>query len=102
MFPRSDSRRNGGMYDVYRCYGRATQGVRSCSTPPILRMDVDLAVFRYFRDVGLDLAAIRADIADAIDRTLAETRAEVGRAQGTLPNWTATATNSSATTDPGI
>jgi DNA invertase Pin-like site-specific DNA recombinase len=59
----------------YLCAGRMAQGVEFCDMPSIRRTDVDSAVFRYFEQVGLDLEATRAAIAEARDRKLAEVKA---------------------------
>jgi DNA invertase Pin-like site-specific DNA recombinase len=59
----------------YLCAGRMAQGVEFCDMPSIRRADVDSAVFRYFEQVGLDLEATRAAIAEARDRKLAEVQA---------------------------
>jgi site-specific DNA recombinase len=67
-------------YSVYRCYGR-WQDPQSCDMPIIRRVDLDGAVFDYFRRVALDLDATRAQVAAARDRKLAEVRTLLDQAE---------------------
>ncbi len=74
MVPRTDPNRASAPSEVYRCYGRS-RDVDSCAMLPIRRAEIDTAVYRYYEQVGLDVAATRAAMAEALDRKVAETRA---------------------------
>ena len=60
--------------DAYNCYGHLRDPV-SCSQSSIPRAEIDGAVVAYFQRVGFDLDATRAEMAEKIDRRLAESRA---------------------------
>jgi len=74
MVPRTSRRKGKATYEVYGCYGRQLDPA-NCSMPPIKRAVIDAAVYRYFEQVGLDVDATRAQMAEARDRKLAEVHA---------------------------
>lgn len=76
MVPRT----NGG-YEMYYCNGRGKLGRDFCDMPHLRRADIDSAVYRYFEQVGLDVEATRAAIAQARDRKLAEVQALLDAAE---------------------
>jgi site-specific DNA recombinase len=71
MVPRSQG-------DSYLCNGRQVHG---CRMPMVGRLDIDQAVYAYFEQVGLDVAATRQALAEARDRQLAEIRELASEAQ---------------------
>jgi DNA invertase Pin-like site-specific DNA recombinase len=72
MCPRT--RRN---YEFYECNGR----IHGCKTGAIRRAAIDEAVLAHFEQTVLDLEATREQIAAAMDRKLAETKALLESAQ---------------------
>jgi DNA invertase Pin-like site-specific DNA recombinase len=74
MVPRTARNRSGTLYEGYLCLGRR-QDPTSCTMPPILRADVDTAVYRYFEQVGLDVEATREQLTAAVERKRAEVQA---------------------------
>jgi DNA invertase Pin-like site-specific DNA recombinase len=69
MICRSDSK--DGAYVCERRQGN----LGGCSSPTIPRSVIDTAVYSYFEQVGLDVDATRAQVADARDRKLEELHA---------------------------
>jgi site-specific DNA recombinase len=61
--------------ELYYCAGRAQQGKEYCSVKPIDRGLLDGAVFDYFAQVGLDVAATQEQVDSARGRRLEEIRA---------------------------
>jgi hypothetical protein len=47
---------------------------KRCSMPEISRAEVDTAVYAYFAEIGLDVAATREQLREARDRKLTEVR----------------------------
>ena len=74
MVPRTSPNRASAPTEVYRCYGRH-RDVTSCAMRPLPRAEIDVAVYRYFEQVGLDVEATRAAVAEATDRKVAEIKA---------------------------
>jgi site-specific DNA recombinase len=74
MVPRTDPNRASAPSEVYRCYGRH-RDKDSCSMAPLPRAEIDTAIYRYFEQVGLDVEATRAAVAESRDRKVAEVRA---------------------------
>ncbi|HET7416196.1 MAG TPA: recombinase family protein [Solirubrobacterales bacterium] len=74
MIPRTVRNRANPPTETYGCFTR-NQDLEACSQEPVKRIDVDLAVLRYFEQVGLDLDATREQLRGAIDRKAEETRA---------------------------
>jgi DNA invertase Pin-like site-specific DNA recombinase len=73
MMPVTTRKPNGKAYGYYRsCVRSADPG--ACTMPQIPRARVDDAVYEYFRDLELDTAATRAQLADAIERTVARAK----------------------------
>lgn len=71
MVPRTAREPGKSIYEVYGCYGRMLDPA-NCSMPPVQRAIIDPAVYRYFEQVGLDVDATRAQLAEARDRKLTE------------------------------
>ena len=65
---------------IYRCYGRKRHS-HTCDMSNIYRSDVDEAVYAYFRDIGVDAEATRAQLVAARERSLAEAREVLGSAE---------------------
>ena len=65
---------------IYRCYGRKRHS-HTCHMSNIYRSDVDEAVYAYFRDIGVDAEATRAQLVAARERSLAEAREVLGSAE---------------------
>jgi DNA invertase Pin-like site-specific DNA recombinase len=80
MVPRSSKNRNGTMHESYRCYER-WRDPSACSMMPVPRAAVDAAVYAYFEQVGLDVEATREQLAQAIERRVAEIKALLGGAE---------------------
>jgi site-specific DNA recombinase len=84
MLPRTERLKlaDGGrsLYEVYVCSARA-RDVTTCSVLPVKRADVDLSVYRYFEQVGLDVAATREQLEGAMDARLSEARALLEQAE---------------------
>ena len=74
MVPRTSRQKGKSTYEVYGCYGRHLDPA-NCSMPPVKRAMIDLAVYRYFEQVGLDVDATRGALTDARDRKLTEVHA---------------------------
>jgi DNA invertase Pin-like site-specific DNA recombinase len=72
LSPRSKRTRRA---QYYICEGRRAHGNEYCTQPSIRREVIDEAVFAYFQDVGLDVEATRAQLAESRDHKLAEVRA---------------------------
>lgn len=72
MVPRTDTSRG---YETYYCIRRKREGPDACSMPNLPRVLIDDSVRRYFENVGLDIEATRASVADAVGRRSAEARA---------------------------
>lgn len=70
MVPRT-ARQGDRKYETYHCYGRALE-IDSCDMAPQKREVIDTAVYNYFEQVGLDVDATRAAIAETLDRRSAE------------------------------
>jgi len=85
MEPRSDRRKDGSLYEVYRCPGKRKG---TCSMPVARRTDIDTEALRYFIRRGLDVDATRAAIAEGLNRQIAEARQL--RAQAELDEQRAT------------
>jgi DNA invertase Pin-like site-specific DNA recombinase len=66
MVPRSDN-------DVYFCYSRR-RDICTCSQGSVPRAEIDGSVWDYFANVKLDIEATREQVADQLDRRLAEAR----------------------------
>jgi hypothetical protein len=66
MVPRTARNRSGTLYEGYLCLGRR-QDPTSCTMPPVLRADVDTAVYRYFEQVGLDVEATPEQLTAAVE-----------------------------------
>ena len=64
MIPRTARNADGSLYEVYRCHGRYLDPA-SCSMELQRRVQIDSAVYAYFEQVGLDLDATRAQLAEA-------------------------------------
>ena len=80
MVPRTVRNRGGSIGEFYLCYGRALAR-ESCDMPPTKRADVDAAVFAYFEQVGLDLDATREQLREAVERKVAEVKAQCEAAE---------------------
>ncbi len=63
MSPRTDNREDR---EEYRCLGREKNGLDYCPQTPIPRAKIDKAALAYFESVGLDLEAMRAEMASAV------------------------------------
>ena len=50
----------------YRCAGRSDYGIDHCPQTPIPRAKIDTAALDYFREVGLDVDAMRAELDAAV------------------------------------
>jgi len=76
MVPRTIKPRSktGRPYEAYLCYGRI-RDKDSCSQGPVMRALVDSGVERHLLDIGIDIDATQAEIAEQIDGALR--RAEV-------------------------
>jgi site-specific DNA recombinase len=77
MVPRT----NGG-YELYYCDNRWKREKGFCNMKTVRRAVIDSAVYGYFEQVGLDIEATRAQLADEHDRSVSEARellAEAGR-----------------------
>ena len=72
LTPRTDPGKKGGRQgrrrEEYRCLGREQNGTKFCPQTPIPRAPLDAAAFEYFRTVGIDLEATRAQLEGAIQR----------------------------------
>ncbi len=79
--PKKTSAGNEFLYEVYICSGRALD-LDSCGMLPIKRETLDLSVYRYFEQVGLDVEATRKQFAEVQDARLIEVRAMLGQAEG--------------------
>ncbi len=73
--------------EEYRCAGRSDFGIDYCPQTPIPRDQIDLAALDYFREVGLDLDAMRNELDAAmqskrelVDSRLRECAAEESKA----------------------
>jgi DNA invertase Pin-like site-specific DNA recombinase len=58
---------------IYRCLGRKRHS-HTCDMSAVYRSDVDTAVYAYFKNLGLDAEATRAQLVAVRERELAETR----------------------------
>jgi site-specific DNA recombinase len=74
MVPRTSRQKGKSTYEVYGCYGRHLDPA-NCSMPVVKRTLIDLAVYRYFEQVGLDVEATRDALTDSRDRKLTEVHA---------------------------
>jgi DNA invertase Pin-like site-specific DNA recombinase len=75
LVPRTDKERVGGVpYEKYICYGRKLNP-SSCSMAPLSRAQIDVAVYSYYEQVGLDVETTREQLAEAQGHKLAELRA---------------------------
>ena len=74
MVPRTDRNRHGDPYEAYYCYGHH-EDPESCPMPTFQRSWIDAPIYRHFEQVGLDVEATRAQLAEARDRKLGEVRA---------------------------
>lgn len=84
MVPRTTrpgaSRPGRAIRETYCCYEH-TRDPSLCSMQPVMRADVDSAVYAYFEQVGLDVEATRAQVEDTRDRQLREVGALLEQAQ---------------------
>jgi site-specific DNA recombinase len=71
MVPRTQRNRRSDPYEIYLCYGHHRDPA-SCTMPPVRRVQIDSAVYRYFEQVGLDVDATRSQLAASRDQKLAE------------------------------
>jgi DNA invertase Pin-like site-specific DNA recombinase len=84
MVPRTIKARSktGKPGEWYLCYSRV-RDVEACSQTPVNRVEVDAAVYEFFRQVGLDMEATRRDAQTACRRAGRGARpARRGRAAG--------------------
>ncbi len=65
---------------IYRCLGRKRHS-HTCDMSAVHRSDVDSAVYSYFKELGLDAEATRAQLVAARKRSLAEARDVLRSAQ---------------------
>lgn len=65
MKPRTNKARKR---ETYECATRQADGPASCPQTPIKRAPLDLAALSYFEDVGLDVEAMKVEVADAVRR----------------------------------
>ncbi|HYJ23001.1 MAG TPA: recombinase family protein [Solirubrobacterales bacterium] len=84
MVPRTSrsapSRPGRNPSETYYSYERMRDS-SLCSMPPVKRAEVDSAVYSYFEQVGLDVDATRAQLAEARDHKLVEVRGLLGQAE---------------------
>jgi DNA invertase Pin-like site-specific DNA recombinase len=80
LVPRTDKERKSEAYEAYICYGRKLDP-SSCSMRPLPRAQIDGAVYSYYEQVGLDIAATREQLAEAQGHKVAELRALVEGAE---------------------
>lgn len=75
MVPRSEA-------GTYECMTRKLRGPERCAQTPVRRELIDVAAWRHFEQVGLDVQATRASVAEDIERATAEVRALRQQAEG--------------------
>jgi DNA invertase Pin-like site-specific DNA recombinase len=84
MVPRTTrpgkSRPGRAISETYCCYEH-NRDKSLCAMTPISREVVDVAIYRYFAQVGLDVEATRAQVSNSRDRKLSEIRALRDQAQ---------------------
>jgi site-specific DNA recombinase len=80
MVPKTQRNRQQAPYEAYICNGR-THDINRCSTTIQQRADIDMAVFNYFSQVGLDIEATRDQLAESRDYKLGEVRALMAQAE---------------------
>jgi DNA invertase Pin-like site-specific DNA recombinase len=84
MLPRTNRKKakDGSeyLYEVYICSGRNLD-LESCAMLPIKRPILDLSVYRYFEQVGLDIEATRDQLIGARDARLTESCALLEQAK---------------------
>jgi DNA invertase Pin-like site-specific DNA recombinase len=73
MIPSTVRKPNGMTYGYYRCCERSADP-DACDMGTISRARVDNAVYAYFRDLELDVRATRAQLTDAVERTVARAK----------------------------
>jgi len=82
LIPRSDPRRRGGDYFIYRCDGQRQHGPDHCSQPPLEQATVDTALLGELTRKYIDLDATRERIEQRMATDSARSAEALAQAEG--------------------